>query len=63
MFKKIDATRLDVCIAYACGAFLLYVVGAFAYQIGKQVGKTEVGEKIHEIYAKGGYIEIHEEES
>lgn len=48
MFKKIDATRLDVCIAY---------------QIGKQVGKTAVGEKIHEIYAKGGHIEIHEKES
>lgn len=63
MFKKIDATRLDVCIAYACGTFLLYVVGAFAYQIGKDHGKAEVGEKIHEIYTRGGHIEIHEEES
>lgn len=63
MFKKVDATRLDVCIAYACGAFLMYVVGGIAYNLGKQSGKQEVANKIHEIYTNGGSIEIQEKES
>lgn len=60
MFKKVDATRLDVCIAYACGAFLMYIVGGIAYNLGKQTGKKEVIENVRDNYPFGG-IESEEE--
>lgn len=36
LFKKVDATILDVVISCGCGAFLMYVVGGVAYLIGKE---------------------------
>lgn len=43
--KKVEATVLDVMITYGCGAFMMYVVGGVAYQIGKERGKTEAKRK------------------
>lgn len=39
--KKVDATVLDVVVLYGCGAFMMYVVGGVAYQLGKERGKAE----------------------
>lgn len=44
--KKIEATVLDVVVAYGCGAFMMYVIGGVAYQIGKERGKIEAKRKI-----------------
>lgn len=41
LFKKVDATVLDVMIAYGCGAFLMYAIGSVAYGFGKVKGMRE----------------------
>ena len=57
LFKKVDANVLDVVLIYACGAFLTYIVGTVAYQVGKEDGKTEANKKkakvrYHDAYGK-----------
>ena len=41
LFKKVDATVLDVVTIYVCGGFLMYVVGGIAYEMGRQKGRRE----------------------
>lgn len=45
LFKKVETTVLEVMITYGCGAFLTYVVGNVAYEVGKQIGKEEAKSK------------------
>ena len=44
MFKKFEASVLDICTLYACMGFITYVVGTIAYNIGKDRGREEQGE-------------------
>lgn len=42
MFKKIETSILDVAALYVCMGFVTYVVGAIAYNVGKDKGKEEM---------------------
>jgi hypothetical protein len=45
MFKKFEASALDVAALYVCMGFVTYIIGAIAYNVGKDKGKEEERKK------------------
>lgn len=46
LFKKVDTTVLDILVMYGCVAYLLFVTGNVAYEIGRKNGKVEMKQKM-----------------
>lgn len=46
LFKKVDATVLDVIGIYGASAFLIYFAGSTMFAIGKECGKAEARKQL-----------------
>lgn len=46
MNKELKISLVDLCIGYACAAFVMYTIGATAYHAGKHNGKLEITDKL-----------------
>lgn len=50
--KRFECSILDIVIGYGCAAYLFYVVGRSAYNVGKTNGKKEFLKEAKEAFKK-----------